>query len=142
MKSYVLKKTAGSSLNDIYQAIKQDGKFVVYPYCVSIIALTFRLMSPPHFIKPYEATSKYRRKYTVYSLLFGWWGIPSGPIYTTEALLFHKRNKGELDITEEVLKKLKSTYSDRNINEPFERDIVIEYNREELVRIAPKGNHV
>ncbi len=141
MKSYTLKKTAGSTMNEIILSVKAGGKFVVYPYCVSIIALTFRLTSSPHYIMPGESESKYRRKYNVYSLLFGWWGIPNGPIYTTEALLFKKRNKGELDITEEILGKIMSTYTDRNMNEPFESDIEITYSDKELIRQAPKVNH-
>jgi len=141
LKSYILKKTAGNSLSEINQSVRYGGKFVVYPYCVSILALTFRLTSSPHYIKSGEPTSKYRRKYTIYSLLFGWWGIPWGPIYTTDALVFSKKNKGDLDITDEIVNKLNLHYASRNVNEPFETDIIVEYSDGELANVAPKRNH-
>ncbi len=84
MKVYSIKKTSNLSIEEIITDINKGGKFISYGYCVSIVALTFRLTSSPYFIKSTELPSKYRLKYNILSLLFGWWGLPWGPIYTLE----------------------------------------------------------
>jgi hypothetical protein len=142
MKTYTIQKTAGSSLDDISQNIKHGGKFVIYLYCISIVALTLKKTSQPYFIKSGEDVSKYRTKYTVLSLLFGWWGLPWGPIYTIQGLKANKHSGGGIDITNDVFTKLISSHLDKDRSEYFDQDAVITYEDYELIRKSPKHNQI
>lgn len=59
---------------------------VRYPYVVSAVVVTFRFESRPH--RPRTLDGRYLRgvPYLLVSLLFGWWGVPWGPIQTWRAI--------------------------------------------------------
>jgi hypothetical protein len=86
------------------QELQNGGKFVYYMYTVSIIALTFRRSSAIHFIRSGENAMARGLRYTLISVLLGWWGIPWGPIYTIQALI--KNVNGGVDVTQEVVAAL------------------------------------
>ncbi|MCU0435404.1 MAG: hypothetical protein MUC87_18245 [Bacteroidia bacterium] len=104
MKKFSLKKTNGHTLEQIHAEINAGGKFVTYGYCISVVAFTYRLISSPHFIKAGETNSKYRSKYNLLSLIFGWWGFPWGPIHTIEMVRVNMKTGG-VDITDEIMEK-------------------------------------
>lgn len=91
----------GLTVQDLNQAIRQGGKFVVFPYCISVILLTFKHSSDIYFVHVGENPIGKSLAYTLMSLLLGWWGIPWGPIYTLEALFVNLT--GGRDVTQEVL---------------------------------------
>lgn len=134
MKTYTIKKTAGISLQQLYSDLSSGGHIVSYGYCVSILALTFRLMSSPHFIKPSEKLSQYRLGYNLRSLFLGWWGFPWGPIYTIDMLKINYKTGGGIDITDDILTKIKVQYADTDDQHIFEEDITVDYDESELVR--------
>jgi hypothetical protein len=105
----------------------------MYGYCVSILAITFRLVSPPYFIKPGERLSKYRLGYNIRSVLFGWWGLPWGSIYTIDMIKINFKNGGGIDITDDILAKVRLKYFPANAGTMFDEDITIEYDKHELV---------
>ena len=76
----------GMTIEDIELELDKGGRFVVFQYCISILIMTFRRVSDIYFIKAGEFTFGLSIKYTLVSLLFGWWGIPWGPIYTIGAI--------------------------------------------------------
>lgn len=78
--------TEGMTIEDIELEIDKGGRFVVFQYCISILIMTFRRVSDVYFIKADEFTFGLSIRYTLISLLFGWWGIPWGPIYTIGAI--------------------------------------------------------
>lgn len=59
---------------------------VRYPYVVSLVVVTFRFLSRPH--RPQSADGRYLRgvPYLLVSMLFGWWGVPWGPLHTWRAV--------------------------------------------------------
>ena len=59
---------------------------VRYPYVVSAVFVTFRFESRPH--RHVSEDARYIRgiPYLLVSLLFGWWGVPWGPIQTWRAI--------------------------------------------------------
>jgi hypothetical protein len=59
---------------------------VRYPYVVSVVVLTFRFESRPHRVRSDDARYVRGIPYMVVSLLFGWWGVPWGPIQTWRAV--------------------------------------------------------
>lgn len=133
MKTYTIKKTAGISLNELYENLRKGGKIVTYGYCVSILAITFRRISSPHYIRSGERLSKYRLGYNIRSLIFGWWGLPWGPIYTIDMIKINFKNGGGIDVTDEILIKLNEKYNSSVNDEVFKDDITIDYNDSELI---------
>lgn len=87
--------------------LKQGGKFVVYQYCISILVMTFRRSSGIYFIRSGESTVVKGLPFTLLALLFGWWGIPWGPIYTITSI-WTNFNGGK-DVTQEVIASMVST---------------------------------
>lgn len=84
--------------------LKQGARFITYQYCISIIILTFRRSSNVYFVKPQESATLNGLGFSLLSFVFGWWGIPWGPIYTVQALWVNFR--GGRDVTGNVLRAL------------------------------------
>jgi hypothetical protein len=59
-----------------------EATWVVYEYCISIIAVTWRRPSQPVRLRPDKRSWVHGLPYCLISLLFGWWGLPWGLIYT------------------------------------------------------------
>ncbi|MCD0490097.1 hypothetical protein LPB86_17790 [Pedobacter sp. MC2016-14] len=132
MKTYKINNTAGLSLEQLYTSLSAGGCIISYGYCISAIAFTYRLMSAPYYIKAGEKPSTYRKKYNRLSRIFGWWGIPWGPIYTFDMLRMNREKRGGgINITEDVLSVLRDKYANRDLNEIFAEDILITYGEDE-----------
>lgn len=132
MKTYKINNTAGLSLEQLYTGLSTGGCIISYGYCISAIAFTYRLMSAPYYIKAGEKPSTYRKKYNRLSRIFGWWGIPWGPIYTFDMLRMNRDKRGGgINITEDVLSVLHDKYANRDLNEIFAEDILITYGEDE-----------
>lgn len=74
--------------------------YVVFPYCVSVVLLTFRLNSGVKVIPPGGSRLMAGLPYALVTLLFGWWGIPWGPIYSLQCLV--RALQGGIDVTAAV----------------------------------------
>jgi len=96
-----VKGIEGMSNEDINEALSQGARFVVFPYTVSILVMTFRRSSDVHFVRPGEGTLGKALPYTLITLLLGWWGIPWGPIYSVGSL-YHNLTGGK-DVTADML---------------------------------------
>lgn len=101
-----IKNIEGLSIADINKELNKGAKFVVFQYCFSIIVMTFKRGSDIYFIKEGESTVKHSIGYTLLTLVFGWWGIPWGPIYTIGSL--YSNLTGGKDVTVEVIKSMNS----------------------------------
>lgn len=88
------------TLGELKQELKNGAKFVYFEYCISILIMTFRRPTKIYFIKAYEGTVGKSFGSTLVSLLFGWWGIPWGPIYTIGSL--YTNFSGGKNITEDI----------------------------------------
>ena len=91
---------------ELQQELQQGGKFVIYQYCISILILTFKRSSNVYFIRHEENSIVKGLPFTLLSLLLGWWGIPWGPIYTSQAVW--NNFKGGKDVTTEILASMTS----------------------------------
>ena len=89
--------------------LRNGGKFVVFQYCFSIIVMTFKQSSDIYFIRAGESTIKHSILFTFITLIFGWWGIPWGPIYSIGAL--YSNITGGKDVTQEVLNSVNASAS-------------------------------
>jgi hypothetical protein len=69
--------------------------------------LTFKRPTDIYFIKAGKGSAGKSIGYTIVSLLFGWWGIPWGPIYTIGSLVTNL--KGGHNVTNDVVASLNQT---------------------------------
>ncbi|MGB0522012.1 MAG: hypothetical protein ACPGJS_03590 [Flammeovirgaceae bacterium] len=99
-----IKNIEGLSPDDITRALSLGGKFVIYQYCISIIFMTFKYNSEIHFVKSRQTGIIQGLKFTLLTLLLGWWGIPRGPIYTINSIF--NNLTGGVDVTQEVVDQL------------------------------------
>jgi hypothetical protein len=102
-----IKNIEGLSVDDINRELSNGAKFVVFQYCFSILVMTFKRGSDIYFIKAGESTINHSIGFTLITLIFGWWGIPWGPIYSIGAL--YSNLTGGKDMTQEVLNLMNSS---------------------------------
>ncbi len=96
-----IRRADGLSVAEINVELQQGGRLVLFEYCFSVVVLTFKRSSAVFLLRPQESGFRHGLPYTLFSLLFGWWGIPWGPIYTVGAL---KTNLGGgKDVTRDLL---------------------------------------
>ena len=96
-----IKNVDGYSVQEIRDMVHQGGKFVVFPYTISIVVMTFKRSSDIYFIKPGESGIKHGVGFMLTNLFLGWWGIPWGPIYTIGSLVHHIG--GGKNVTPEIM---------------------------------------
>lgn len=99
-----IKNTEGLSVSQIRAIVQDGGKFVYFPYTISIGVATFKRASSIYLIRSGESSFKHSYKHVLTNGLVGWWGIPWGPIYTIGSL-YHQLNGGK-DVTAAVMSEL------------------------------------
>ncbi len=97
----------GMSVNEINLELQRGAKFVIFQYCISVIVMTFKRPSNIYFIRLGDNAIVKGIGYTLLSLLFGWWGIPWGPIYTIQSLV--RNLGGGKEVTKQVMASLSQT---------------------------------
>lgn len=95
----------GMSREEMVTELEQGGRFVVFQYCISPILVTIRNTSPIYFLRANEDGKAQAWKYNLLNVLFGWWGIPWGPIFTLAAVASNR--EGGKNVTTEVLDQLR-----------------------------------
>ena len=99
-----VKNIEGLRVSEIREMVGQGGKFVYFPYTISIVLATFKRPSSIYFIRPGEGTFKYSYKHVAVNGVLGWWGIPWDPIYTIGAM--YNQFSGGKDVTQAVMSEL------------------------------------
>ena len=94
----------GLSVADLEAIIADGGKFVVFPYCVSIVVLSFRRSSDVYLLQRGESGLAKGWGYAVLSFFFGWWGFPMGLIWTPYTMF--QTLSGGKDVTPEMMSAL------------------------------------
>lgn len=116
----------GLTVHDIQDEVSRGGKFVIYTYCVSIVVMTFKRGTDIYFVKHNENRFLKGLPWFMISLLFGWWGIPWGFIYTPSCLVTDIR--GGKDVTENVMQFIYSQTSGPVFD--FEKDVTPEEDKQ------------
>ena len=75
--------TRGAKYNGV--RINGDTELTRFELAVSIVILSFKIPSR-YYIAGRDNVGFTKIAYTTASLLFGWWGIPWGPVYTVQAV--------------------------------------------------------
>lgn len=97
-----IKGIEGLSDHEIGELVQQGGKFVYFEYAISILIMSFKRSSDVMFIRPGEGTFLKGLPYSIITMLFGWWGIPWGPIYSVMALFSNL--SGGKDVTNDIVR--------------------------------------
>lgn len=92
------------TVEQINEEVQNGARFVIFYYCFSLIIMTFKRPSDIYYIKKTDSGWQKGMTYTIISFLFGWWGIPWGPIYTIGSL--YNNLTGGKDVTNDVLLRL------------------------------------
>lgn len=61
-------------------------ELVQFQACLSFLFVSFRMPSR-FYIKGYHKTKIIGIAYALISLIFGWWGLPWGPVYTVQSVI-------------------------------------------------------
>ena len=93
--------TEGMSNEAIRTELDRGARFVIYQYCISVIFMTFKRPSDIHFVRAGEGGAGGGLKFTLISVLLGWWGIPWGPIWTIQSIWNNSR--GGRDVTQQIV---------------------------------------
>jgi len=93
--------------------LQKGGKFITYPYVISVLIITFRRTSDVYFIKADESAVVKGLPFVLLSFLVGWWGIPWGIIYTIGAIWTNL--SGGRDVTTEILSAMGQVQPPQNL---------------------------
>lgn len=105
---YQLRTDPSIRFADLPEAVEAGGKFIVFPYCISLFfAVTLRRFSPAIFVPQGQSIRAYQKRYDRISLLFGLWGIPWGVMHTFSSIGINR--KGGLDVTRDIMLNLDET---------------------------------
>src|SRR5215469_7305916 len=84
----------------VQHELSKGGKFVVFPYAVSLVFISFKRSSGIYFVTADRPFTGVRLGYSLLTLIAGWWGIPWGPIFTIQSLWTNL--SGGRDVTAQI----------------------------------------
>lgn len=119
---YQLQFDEPMDMEQIKAHIEKGGRFIVYYYCISLLALTLTRLSPAFFVFSDESHKKHRNKYNLITAIFGWWGIPWGIKLSLKAMKLN--NQGGLDVTEDIMPNLKKEHLENGIIDLVEMNLI------------------
>ncbi|GAB4094389.1 hypothetical protein [Flaviaesturariibacter terrae] len=110
------------TLAELEADIYAGGRFVIYTWAVSVVVMTFKRPSEIYYIPSGKSRLVAGLKYSLISLVFGWWGIPWGPIYTIGAFVCNFG--GGKDITQQLLAAMQEAALGDGPGSPAEHGLV------------------
>ena len=96
-----IKNIDGLSADALEREVVQGGRFVYFPYVISLIVFTFKRTSNVYLIRKGENILVKSIPFSLLSFLFGWWGLPFGPKFTFQSL--RTNFNGGKEVTDEVM---------------------------------------
>jgi hypothetical protein len=84
--SWKIKNVGNISDLEVYHKLENGARLVQYSYTVSILVMTFSRRSKLYLLEPGEKGKKQGIIFSVITGLFGWWGIPWGPVRSIRSL--------------------------------------------------------
>ena len=89
---------------DLEEELARGGRFVLFEFCISFLIVTLRRPTDVYFLRAGDHGLIRGLPYTLVSVLFGWWGLPWGIIYTPLTVLTNL--SGGHDVTAQVCEYL------------------------------------
>lgn len=96
-----IKNIDGLSATDLQHEVNRGGKFVYFPFTVSLLLITFRRTSGVYLLRHGQNKTRKAILFSLISFFLGWWGIPFGPKFTWQSIRTNLR--GGKDVTTEVM---------------------------------------
>ena len=96
-----IKNIDGLSADDLQQEVSKGGRFVYYPFIISLIVFTFKRTSGVYLVRAGQNKINKGIPFILISMLFGWWGIPFGPKYALQSI--RTNLNGGKNVTDEVM---------------------------------------
>lgn len=100
----IVKGIKGMNIQQTQDEVAGGGRFVRFPFCISLVVVSYRFSSPVYFIRKEENVLIKGLPFMLLSFFFGWWGIPWGPVLTA-SYLFTNISGGK-DVTADMMKIL------------------------------------
>jgi hypothetical protein len=91
----------GMTASQLAAAIASGGRFVRFQKAFSFVILTSFSTTPAIYLPGGNSGAGPAWQNSLFTMLFGWWGIPWGPIRSIQALITNA--KGGIDVTGDVL---------------------------------------
>ncbi|HET7181368.1 MAG TPA: hypothetical protein VFI15_03965 [Candidatus Limnocylindrales bacterium] len=110
-KGFKVRGVGGMTIAELRAAVGSGARFVVYPYAESWVVVSFRRVTDPILVRPTVSSGAGKAAPLLHSLLFGWWGIPWGPIFTIQGVF--RTLRGGVDVTSDVMADLEMLYRER-----------------------------
>lgn len=101
------------SAEEVNSEIRRGGRFVMYQYTISLIVITLQRSSDIYFISADEKRVSNGLAFILISLLFGWWGLPWGPVRTISSIRCNLL--GGKDVTHEVMSLMDSMDNKKSV---------------------------
>ena len=97
----------GMTDDEVRTEVRNGGRFVVFLWTASVVIVSIKQPTVIHFIKSDERAFTRALRPTLITFLFGWWGVPWGPIYSIESLATNL--SGGKDVTKDVMDSFRET---------------------------------
>lgn len=112
-------KIANHKAYNFEQVMEEQNKgasFVTYQWIIPLPWFSpIKRLSSVYFIDKNSNAARYAKKYNTLNLLFGWWGLPFGPVFLWKSIYLN--NNGGIDVTEDVYLNLsKSNYENGKVS--------------------------
>jgi hypothetical protein len=95
----------GMNPQQLVNELQSGARFVQYQFCFSVGIMTFKQGTNFYFVRVGESPAVKGLRWSLLTLLVGWWGIPWGPIYTVQSLWVNLR--GGHDVTPQAATALR-----------------------------------
>ena len=93
------------TVDELREEVAKGGRLVVYQWCISAVLVTILQPSSVRFIPAGESSVVPGLKYSLITMLAGWWGFPWGPIRSIQAL--GTNFSGGRNVTNDVMNALR-----------------------------------
>lgn len=87
----------GMSPEQLVHELQNGARFVQYQFCFSLGIMTIKQGTNFYFVRAGESRAAKGLRWSLLTLLIGWWGIPWGPIFTVQSVWLNFR--GGDDVT-------------------------------------------
>lgn len=102
---YKLKIPKGETFESIMEQRESGAQFMFYEYVIPVpIIAPGRAASKIYFVKRGD-TKRYYAKYNLINMIWGWWGLPFGPVYVYKVAANNKKGNNVTDDVYENLSK-------------------------------------
>lgn len=96
-----LRRFSNMTERDFHNAVALGTRYVYFRFAFSLVLFSMVHPTRVHVVNGRKQALLRGSPYTLLTLLFGWWGLPHGPIYTIACLITNLR--GGVDVGPEVL---------------------------------------